>query len=88
MLVGLSWVVLLFHVVLARVTHMAEFIWELIWVLCWVWNVQDDLSHMSGTLVLTVSWSTLVLFHKDYLFLHAVSHLLFSPDGWLPRERH
>lgn len=29
-----------------------------------------------------------VLFHKDYFFLHVVFYLLFSPGGWLPRERY
>lgn len=69
MLVGLSWVGLLFHVVFARVTYMAAVSWEVLWVLCRGRDVQDDLSHMSGAFVLTVNWGTLVLFHEDCLSL-------------------
>lgn len=64
------WVVqgILSHVVLAKVRHKAQFSWGLIW--CSMGgNVQSDLSHMPGALVLTVSWDTTVLFCKDYLSL-------------------
>lgn len=62
-LVSLIWVVLLFQVVLAKVTYLAALIWALIWVLCWSWNVQHDLSHIPEALGLTINWGALVLFH-------------------------
>lgn len=37
---------------------MAEFLWELIYVLHQGWSIKDDLSRMSGALVLTCDWSS------------------------------
>ena len=83
-LVGLNWVVLLFHVLLVMVSHVAEFLWELVYVLYQGWDIKDDLSHMSGALVWTCGWST------QFSSIRTISFFMwsFSLCGWLSRERY
>ena len=89
MSVGLNWVVLLFHVPLVMYgqshgwislgTHLCASpgLEYQRWPQPHVWSLGADL------------WlEQPVLFHKDYLFLHVVFCLLFSPGGRLPRERY